>query len=75
MRRVLECWALLAEVRLLSDDAATPHRFQAPVDGEDLPVALAELHRVLAEILEQDAVPPLRKKNASHYERHKSSIW
>ena len=44
---------------LLSDDSATPHRLEEAVRGEDLPVALAQLNGLLAEVLHQDAIPPL----------------
>ena len=44
---------------LLSDDAAAPHRLEEAIRGEDLPVALSQLNGLLAEVLHQDAIPPL----------------
>ena len=55
----LECWLVRREHGFLSDDSAAADRLEESVRREDLPVALSQLHRLLAQVLHQDAIPPL----------------
>ena len=63
MARVLEGGLVVAEHRLLADDAAPAHRLQRARQAEDAPVPLAQLHRQVAQVLQPDAVPPLSTTN------------
>ena len=55
------------EHRLLPDDSAAADRLEEAVRREDLPVALAQLHRLLAEVLHQDAIPPLTELKQGYF--------
>lgn len=59
VRAVLEGRLLDREKRLLTDYAATPHRFQRAGQTEDSPVTLPELDGQLPQVLQTDAVAPL----------------
>ena len=59
MAGVLERRLLLGEHWLLAHDAAVAHGLQRPGQGEDAPVALAELNGQVAEVLKANAIAPL----------------
>ena len=56
---VLEGGRVAREERLLPHHAAPAHRLQRAAQREDAPVALAQLHRLRAQVLQPDAVAPL----------------